>query len=222
MSVAHLLKLVAHWSGYGEEGTISWHFVGNAADHTPTELSDAAGNVLSEWTSNEDPSSKTGLLSLLTSHQTIDLVTLYEFTTAPGPSTALGTATPSGWTGTKTSMHGPLQTCLVASLRTATPGASFRGRQYFPAFTLPCNAATAQPDSDDVDLVATTAANLGGDAAQAIASSLSISTLRWGVYSPTRGVCTEITSISVDNTMDTQRRREQSLEPSYVSVVTAP
>jgi hypothetical protein len=73
-----------------------------------------------------------------------------------------------------------------------------------------------------VDLVATTAANLGGDAAQAIASSLSISTLRWGVYSPTRGVCTEITSISVDNTMDTQRRREQSLEPSYVSVVTAP
>lgn len=114
-------------------------------------------------------------------------------------------------------MAGPLQTCLVASLRTAHAGASYRGRQYFPGSLFAAQQSNALVTNARADQIRDLAGKLAGDASQAIAQSLSINTLEWCVYSPTKGITTAINGISVDNKLDTQRRREAQLASTYVS-----
>lgn len=224
MAVPHLLKLVLHWSGYGEEGTIGWHFKGNAADHTPQQLATAAAAAVSLWGTNRTPSSKTDFCSLLTTPQSVNTATLYEYAVSKDPvthkigkATALGSTTVTGWGGTGAAMRGPLQECLVATLRTAQAGKSFRGRQYFPAHTMAMTASNALLDNAYATNLHLLASNMGPEAAQAIAGSLNISTLEWAVYSPTLDIVTVIDHVTVDNKADTQRRRAQSLAPTFTA-----
>lgn len=214
MPVPNMLKLVLHWSGHGEEGTLGWAFTGNAALHTPAQLTAAAGAVVSAWGSIRTPSSKTQLLAMLDPSQTVDKVTLYEYAASSGPASELGITTPSGWVGTG-GFYGPLQCSMVASLRTAKAGASYRGRQYFPGHCQALGASyTGLMIQSQVDTLGQLAANMGPEAASAMATSLSISTLQWGVYSPTKDEINVITSVVVDNKLDTQRRREANLKPT--------
>lgn len=215
MSVPFLLKLTLHWTGYGEEGTLSWAFGGNAALHTPAQLQSAVTDVVSGWSTIRTPSSKTQLLAMLDTTQKVDKVTLYEYADSAGKASELGIVNPSGWNGTGT-LVSPLQVCKVASLRTAKAGASYRGRQYFPGSCEALVAGTALGDQGHVDTLGQLAANMGPEAASKIATNLAISTLTWGVFSPTKGVITPITSIVVDNKADTQRRREANLKPTIV------
>lgn len=227
MAEPHMLKLVLHWTGYGEEGTISWHFKGNAGAHTPTELSDAAGNVIAEWQSARTPSSKTGFCALITAAQSADSVTLYEYAVSKDPitgklahATALGGRAITGWTGTS-ALRAPLQSALVATVRTPLAGASHRGRQYFPGQGLELDPANACVINVDTDKVALLAANMGPEAAGAIASSLAIASLDWAVYSLKLDTMTVVTQIGVDNKMDTQRRRERQLQATHTQLVSA-
>lgn len=219
MSVPNLLKLVLHWKGLGEEGTLSWHFLGNQALHTPAQLQAAAGAVVTNWGSVRTPSSKTQLLGKLWVTQSVDLVTLYEYASAPGKASDLGSTVPSGWTGTNASQAGPLQTSIVATLKTAQAGASYRGRQYFPGHCIPVTNTAGCASSTDVNTIAQLAANMGPEAASAIATSLSISTLQWVVFSPTKGAATVINGVRVDSKLDTQRRREANLKADYTTTV---
>jgi hypothetical protein len=219
MPVANLLKLVMHWTGYGEEGTLSWHFVGNAGSHSPSELAAAAGNAVHQWETERTPSSKTGFCALLEPDQSVDSVTLYEYASSAGPATALGEHSVTGWAGTSGAVGGPLACALVASIKTALAGPSYRGRQYFPAHALNVSGANMLYTSTQADAVALLAASMGPEAAEGISESLSISTLEWAVYSPTKGLATVVTNLSVDNKPDTQRRREAQLAPSYTAVV---
>lgn len=220
MPVANALKLVLHWSGYGEEGTLSWYFNGNAALHTPAQLQAAASAAVSNWGSVRTPSSKTQLLGLLSTQQKVDKVTLYEYASLPGPTSELGVAAVTGWNGTA-QIATPLQSSMVATVLTQTAGASYRGRQYWPAHCVPIAAATATLSPTLVDTCASAASNMGAEAASAIATSLSISTLRWAVYSPKRGIMTQVSTVSVDDKPDTQRRRAKSIKASYTKTVTA-
>lgn len=219
MTVSNILKLVLHWSGFGEEGTLNWYFSG--ADHvsSPSELSDAAGNVLTHWDTDTTPSQKTGFLGMLLAAQKVDKLSLYQYATLPGNASAQGEVSPSGWVGTATLMYGPLQTALCATTLTAHPGASYRGRQYFPGHVFQPSQASGLISNTATDQTATLAANMGTGAASAVANSLGIGTVDWVVYSPTKGIVTPITQVRVDNKLDTQRRREASLQPSHVQLV---
>lgn len=227
MPEPHMLKLVLHWRGYGEEGTISWHLKGNTGSHSPGDLSDAAGNAIDKWESTTSPSSQETFRSLLFGAQSVDLVTLYEYDTSKdgaghlAPSTALGARTPVGWVGTATGTMSPLQSSVVATTLTANAGQSFRGRQYFPGHQMVCAATNALLTDANTLRIATLAANMGSEAVAGIAESLSISTLNWAVYSPKLDVMTPIENVRVDNRPDIQRRRAAQLRPSHSETVSA-
>jgi hypothetical protein len=102
-------------------------------------------------------------------------------------------------------------------LHTGTPGASHRGRQYLPAHTRTTGPASALIDQTTTDLYADIAGKMGGEAAVALGGSLGEGEIFWGVFSPKLGVITKITTLSVDNKMDTQRRREAQLAPTYTA-----
>lgn len=218
MAVAHMLKLVMHWSGLGEEGTLQWNFGGNAASHDPAALTDAAGNAVDKWTNNLSPSSKTNFLKHLWPSQSVDKVTLYEYAEAPGPATALGEFAVTGWVGTAVTLN-PLQVAQVASARTALAGASYRGRQYFPSQGSTVVATTGLTVPAAADQLAALAANMGTDAVAGIQESLAVDELLWGVYSPKKGIITPIVAIVADDKMYTQRRREASLDPAYSALI---
>lgn len=222
MTVSNALKLVLHWTGLGEEGTLAWYFSGGAAGKTPDQLGAAAGNAVSHWGSDRTPSSKTQFLSMLGTSQSVDKVTLYAYDTLPGNATELGVFAVTGWTGTGASARGPLQTAVCCTLLTATAGASFRGRQYFPGHALPAvNIATGLFASGDIDTYASCASNMGVEAQGAINTSLGLANGTWCIYSPKRGVMTPVTQCKVDNIPDTQRRRAGNLKPTYTKLVTA-
>lgn len=111
--------------------------------------------------------------------------------------------------------RGPSQLSLVTSLRSSTPGRSGRARFYVP--------------------LTETAQLTGGQVSNALVSSLAVAaqTLLQGlnaiapseggafgccVASFTKGVAEPIVSIVVDSKIDTQRRREDKIGPSFVAV----
>lgn len=105
----------------------------------------------------------------------------------------------------------PPQCAIVASLLTGKPGKSFRGRVY-----LPYNAE-ALVDSDgrvstagQTEIAGAWAAFLGG-----INSAPDFRFCK--VFSRTKGVATTITTVSVGNVYDTQRRRRNGLTEAYVT-----
>jgi hypothetical protein len=216
MAVSNLLKGVLHWTGYGEEGTLTWFFSGSQAQHSNAALTSAATAAVNKAKTSTTPSSWTKMLAYFGTGQSIESFKLYEYDADNAPATGLGVATNAASTGTGTCQH-PLQTSLVCSLRTDTPGPSYRGRQYWPAHT------RSIISGNDTHALATQVTNLafdcttlGLDLRDGIQSNLSISSLGWVVYSRTKRVVTPIQSVEVNNVFDTQRRREASVSPSQV------
>lgn len=115
-------------------------------------------------------------------------------------------ATPKAGQGSPTK---PYQTAVVTSLLTGRPGRSYRGRLYWPA------QGAAMSTSD---------LRISGTACQAIADAMGafltdVAELTPGgvgvrpvVVSQTVDVATPVTSVSVGNIFDVQRRRRDSLD----------
>lgn len=218
--VANLLKAVLHYSGFAEEGTISWYVGGNMASHTNADMDAWAAEIANQMTTSTTPSTKTGILGRLAAGQTVDEITCYEYAASGGAATAVGHFAPSGWVGTKTTQLKSLQVAQVATLRTAGSGRSFRGRQYWPcqglSLTAQCQFGTA-----DTDALALLAANAGSDVDTATIPALSISTPFWGVFSRKLNILTPIVEVAVDSKPDTQRRRAFSQVATYSTTVSA-
>lgn len=107
----------------------------------------------------------------------------------------------------------PAQSAMCVSLLTGRPGASYRGRVYFPALGVTLSSA--------------------GRVEQSVCGSLALGFSNWlnqlkgaiqgdgvtsatpVVVSTTRGTLTAITSVRVGNRLDSQRRRAESQEESY-------
>lgn len=97
----------------------------------------------------------------------------------------------------------PGDVCLVASLRTATPTISGRGRFYLPPLTVA-----------DVDTTGRVAADLVTDLVAALGAAwtgYNSASDRPVVYSRTQRVTRNITSFNVGDLFDTQRGREDRL-----------
>lgn len=114
----------------------------------------------------------------------------------------------------------PLQTSVVASLRSGSALASGRGRLYWPGLGLAISGGTMR-------LTATNTAALASDFSsyltnirnQAKSSLTPVSLVNFGlsIYSPTRRILTPVTSIRVGDVPDVQRRRRDAMAEQYSS-----
>lgn len=132
----------------------------------------------------------------------------------------VATATPStGYVGTGTVVL-PAQTSLVATLRTAVAGRSYRGRLYFPmtggALTTGHQTATAKCDS-----LATATKTLIDGINALVPTGGNPPSVRVSVRSGAGGGhSTPVTQVAVNSLPDTQRRRTGSILPSYTATAT--
>jgi len=118
--------------------------------------------------------------------------------------------------GSGTSQH-PFQTSIVSSLRTGPPGASGRGRLYWPATGIVIASATLRPANSVVSSflsgVKTYLTSIGNaiDVSTDNAPVLS-------VWSRVGATTKPVTSIQAGDVLDTQRRRRDSLIEAYQSL----
>lgn len=117
--------------------------------------------------------------------------------------------------GTATNAH-PFQTAVVSSLRTATAGASGRGRLYWPATGMPISSATLRPSSSDVGTTLTSVRTILTAISAAIAASALPNNL--SVYSRTQTAFHGVNRILMGDVLDTQRRRRDTTAETYTQL----
>lgn len=119
----------------------------------------------------------------------------------------------------------PFQTSVVLSLRTNVPGASGRGRLYWPALGAALNNGTLRLSGPTPTAVATAAVGYLDGIETALKNALhptpSLIDLHLAVYSPTRAAKTDVTRIEVGDVLDVQRRRRDRVAEN-VSAVSYP
>lgn len=102
----------------------------------------------------------------------------------------------------------PSQISTVVSLHTGFPGASKRGRMYFPPFGVSAGTSNARVASACVTALTSAMVNFFQDV-NAIAG------LAVNVYSTTVDQLTPVTQVRVGDVFDTQRRRRNELVEAY-------
>jgi hypothetical protein len=110
----------------------------------------------------------------------------------------------------------PLQTSLVFSMRSVQPGASRRGRAYWPFLALPALTGTGRVPTANAGNLATQFVSM----LQALSDAApGAATWRVHVYSVKLDVLTPINSVQVGDVPDTQRRRRDDLVEAYSAAV---
>lgn len=108
----------------------------------------------------------------------------------------------------------PLQTARVVTLLTGTPGASFRGRMYWPKVT------TGQSSTGtDTSLNQPWATNFALSLRTMAQIAPSTSAGQPAVVSLTKGLITPVIRIRVGNVVDTQRRRRDNITETFFNAV---
>lgn len=128
-------------------------------------------------------------------------------------------ATPLAGVGTPTKTH---QSAVVLSLRSSFPGASNRGRLYWPALNTGMDTSTLKITTAQRDALSTDASAYLAAISNAIGTAVTGSDPFLSVYSPTRGTSRTVASIWVGDTFDVQRRRRDNIVESYAIAVYPP
>nr|CRY97218.1 hypothetical protein [uncultured prokaryote] len=205
--VSNVIRAVMHGSGVGEEFAFGWYAQCDSALTTEAQLSDIADAWDDNMNTSTTPSCYAQMLAQLSNDQKLDTLSLYYYSTLPGSASFLHHKTISK-SGT-VAVYQPLQQALVVTTETDRSGSSYRGRFYLPATGIvPTNghllSATALGQvatgglQTIVNFMDALRASPAGDGSRAV------------VYSPTKGLVTPITSMSIDNKFDVQRRRAMS------------
>jgi hypothetical protein len=177
----------------------------DSSQHVVDEMagsSDLAGYLANWWTSIEAYASTVVRFTK---------ATYYAYGADPAVPSMNEYTLPTPLSGT-TSLTVPPEVALVASLRTARPGASGRGRSYFPLLApdlqgdgkVRAACCTAVAASYSALLSAINAHDFGG-------SGSTITNLTASVVSRTLIATFPITRVDVDSRMDSQRRRQDKL-----------
>lgn len=116
--------------------------------------------------------------------------------------------------GVATVIH-PYQTAWVSSLRTTHPGASGRGRLYWPAHGVALGASTFRVPKAVVD--ATNAGVISYLAAVEGAIQVTFPTVELAVWSRTEQALHIVNEIRMGDILDTQRRRRDQIVETYSS-----
>lgn len=110
----------------------------------------------------------------------------------------------------------PFQTSVCVSTRTALAGASHRGRLYLPATGQSIVAGTLRISASDAAGIATSAATWFVDLQEAMATI--VGPVELCVWSRKLATVTPVSSVSVGDILDVQRRRRDALVESVSSV----
>jgi hypothetical protein len=110
----------------------------------------------------------------------------------------------------------PFQTAMVFSLRTATPGATGRGRMYWPATGATLSVSTLRPSSAYV-LTALTAMETYLSAIEA-AIEVTLTGVALAVWSRKMEALRVVTQLQAGDVLDVQRRRRDALIENYQTV----
>lgn len=123
--------------------------------------------------------------------------------------------------GSSLGVSKPLQACAVISLRSTVPGASNRGRLYWPALGAIIGTTTARLTAPTVSAAASAAATYLDEINSTLMEYLypdpSPLTSWLAVVSPTTGVKRRITRVEVGDILDVQRRRRDKVAEVYGS-----
>lgn len=133
-------------------------------------------------------------------------------------SSLLQAAESSGTAYTGTSVaNQPAQVARVISLRTGRPGRSYRGRMYWPSLTAVIVPGTGKLDPTNQLATLNNAIKMikmVRDQANTIVGAGS--DIQPVIYSSTLDLVTPVTKVQVGDVLDTQRRRRDRLQESYV------
>lgn len=113
----------------------------------------------------------------------------------------------------------PFQCSMVLSLLTGRPGRSYRGRMYWPAFSLDVSGTTLAITPAQSQLLANEMSELLTDIGGAAGSEALMMPV---VRSDKLGITTFVTQIRCGTVVDTQRRRRNSAPEAYSSAVVPP
>nr|CRY97379.1 hypothetical protein [uncultured prokaryote] len=194
MSTAHVHIVCSGTMPGGEIFAFGWDYAGAAGNQTTLDgiVSDVA-TALSGGTIGGT------IRSLISSGGYITAVTGYSYADASSPA-VLASSTVVNLAGSGTGKL-PYQCALVATLRTAVPSRRTRGRMYLPATGVTMGAGNVMT-SPTVDSVATAVRDLISAPGEGVIPN---------VVSKAGSIMTPVTTITVDNKVDTQRRRAQSV-----------
>lgn len=117
--------------------------------------------------------------------------------------------------GSATNGH-PFQTSLVFSLRTGTPGASGRGRLYWPATGIPISPASLRGNTGAITSALSGIKTYLGGVETAIEATLPGVSL--AVWSRKLVSTSNVTSIQAGDILDVQRRRRDQTIEAYQSL----
>lgn len=165
-------------------------------DLTSTELLAAANDIMTALAA--DSTFKSGLGT----NRNVQSVRLAMHNPSTGPETSAAVSTGSPVAGTATASLAVPQAACVATLRTQTPGRSYRGRIYWPLLTSTVDGTVSSGNKTTIN-----------NAVQALVAdietqvALNGSNLAWVVWSRALGIGTPITGVSIGSRCDTQRRR---------------
>lgn len=110
----------------------------------------------------------------------------------------------------------PQQVSMVCSLRTGFPGASGRGRLYWPATAMPLTGGTLRVSSSDVTAMLTAFQTYLSAITTAVQATVALSTLH--VWSRKNGAMYQVNRLLVGDILDIQRRRRDTLSENYQSI----
>lgn len=201
-----LVRWTIHWAGLGEEGQFGVCTT-TAGVTTEAQLVGAVAQIETEFSAGGWGDQ---FRSLLNANQGYDYVRAYLYPDATAPATAMAEHSISNGaaTGART---GALQNALVADMLTGHSGASHRGKMYLPGSGI-IMANDTQVSQAVLD---GTVQALAGDTTHdslLVRLGNAMSSAGGGegypvLYSPKLNQVFEITSVSIDSKMDTQRRR---------------
>lgn len=166
------------------------------------EWADDVAAVISGWTSAN------ALLTSLSSALTITSVRVEALSSTGTLIQAAESvlATPKAGQGSPSK---PYQTAVVTSLLTGRPGRSYRGRLYWPAQALSMSTSDLRITGPAAQGIADAMGAFLTDVAELTPGGVGV---RPVVVSQTLDVATPVTSVSVGNIFDVQRRRRDSLD----------
>lgn len=227
MALPRLVKFVLSWSGAGETGQTGW-YVQPQGPITHDTLQAAATYMAGNFGNGVAGAWSATLAKWLSTDQQFTQVSVYDYPAGKSPAGDQAIATIPAAKGKGTGLMSlSLQSAACVSLHTGRPGASYRGRMYLPATGMGLTSHRfAATDLDDLamkiggrdDAVASN--DIWGLLADSERSLAAVGTGSTGagtcvVRSVTKGLVSPVTTVSIDDKPDTQRRRAKSATIVY-------
>lgn len=212
---AHAIKCV--FKGAMQGGEVFNHslWFDYGAQPTQLQLDSLNGVVASTFNTSLNT---TAVKANFPTTMTYNTVTSYSYAGGPHVDRVSGPLSLATWIGTGASAL-PNQCAMVMSIKTGTPGRSFRGRIYLPAPAAGAISSTGQ--------VGNTTINSIGNAWISFLTGMAaggggVPVLHLQVVSATRGVMTSGVSLLIDSRLDVQRRRANKQAVSQVNAFSIP